>query len=55
MQFAFFETALRAQKSYSRLMDQPYKPSNKQGMSFGATVGAVILGVICALLLLSIL
>lgn len=36
-------------------MDQPYKPSNKQGMSFGATVGAVILGVICALLLLSIL
>ena len=38
-----------------RLMDQPYKPSNKQGMSFGATVGAVILGVICALLLLSIL
>lgn len=38
-----------------RLMDQPYKPSNKQGMSFWATVGAVVLGVICALLLLSIL
>jgi len=38
-----------------RLMDQPYKPSNKQGMSFGATVGAVILGVICALLILSFL
>lgn len=38
-----------------RLMDQVYKPSNKQGMSFWATVGAVILGVICALLLLSIL
>ena len=38
-----------------RLMDQAYKPSNKQGMSFGATVGAVILGVICALLILSFL
>ena len=38
-----------------RLMDQVYKPSNKQGMSFWATVGAVVLGVICALLLLSIL
>lgn len=41
--------------SIPRLMDQPYKPSNRQGMSFWATVGAVILGVICALLLLSIL
>lgn len=38
-----------------RLMDQVYKPSNKQGLSFWTTVGAVILGVICALLLLSIL
>lgn len=38
-----------------RLMDRPYKPDDKQGMSFGATVGAVILGVICALLILLIL
>ena len=38
-----------------RLMDQPYKPSNRQGMSFSATVAAVILGVMCAILILSFL
>lgn len=38
-----------------RLMDRPYKPDDKHGMSFGATVGAVILGVICAIFILSIL
>lgn len=38
-----------------RLMDKPYKPDAKPGMSFGATVGAVILGVICAILILSFL
>lgn len=38
-----------------RLMDRPYKPTNRQGLSFWTTVGAVILGVICAFLLLSIL
>lgn len=44
----------------SQLMDQPAAPpapkrEEKHGMSFGATVGAVILGVICAILILSIL
>ena len=48
----------------SQLMEQPAiapvssqtsQPEEKQGMSFGATVGAVILGVICAILILSIL
>ena len=38
-----------------RLMDQPYKPSNRQGMSFSATVAAGILGVMCAILILSFL
>lgn len=42
-----------------QLMEQPAAPSlkveEKQGMSFGATVVAVILGVICAILILSIL
>ena len=37
-----------------RLMDRPYKPSPQQGLSFWTTVGAVILGVICALLILMI-
>lgn len=38
-----------------RLMDQIYKPVRNQGMSFWTTVGAVVLGVICAILILSIL
>lgn len=38
-----------------RLMDRPYKPTDRQGLSFWTTVGAVILGVICALLILLIL
>ena len=40
--------------SLPRLLDNPYHQSTG-GMSFGATVGAVILGVICAILILSIL
>ena len=39
--------------SLPRLLDNPYHQS--ESMSFGATVGAVILGVICAILILSIL
>ena len=48
----------------SQLMEQPSiapiassksETEEKQGMTFGATVGAVILGVICAILILSIL
>lgn len=39
--------------SLPRLLDNPYHQS--KSMSFGATVGAVILGVICAILILSIL
>lgn len=44
----------------SQLMDQPAAPpapkrEEKHGMSFGATVGAVVLGVICAVLILSFL
>lgn len=44
----------------SQLMEQPAAPpapkrEEKHGMSFGATVGAVVLGVICAVLILSFL
>lgn len=38
-----------------RLMDCPYKPDTEHGMSFSATVAAVILGVMCAILILSFL
>lgn len=38
-----------------RLMDRPYKPDTEHGMSFSATVAAVILGVMCAILILSFL
>lgn len=46
---------LMEQPSIAPVTPQKSETEEKQGMTFGATVGAVILGVICAILILSIL
>lgn len=46
---------LMEQPSITPVTPQKSETEEKQGMTFGATVGAVILGVICAILILSIL
>ena len=43
------------QPSIAPIASSKSETEEKQGMTFGATVGAVILGVICAILILSIL
>lgn len=46
---------LMEQPSIAPVTPQKSETEEKQGMTFGATVGAVILGVICAVLILSFL